>query len=400
MVSIPNIIFMPFLGVIVEKVNRKKAMIFCDFFTSFIYISLFIIAYSEKMQILILLIASMITNVLSSSFEISTKVIFTEINSIDTIERFNGIKSFCDNCSALIGPVIGTILFTTYGFKIIILIVSTSYCISAIVECFISYQPSCVQKQNQDKKLKLGGKLLGGLHFIAKNPNILSLFILVMALNFFVANNDEIINPGILIQKYKISTQLFGFTSTSMIIGTLVAGLLIFKNKKYNLIRHIRILFILNSLIMIMIGLFSLLLFGKTIMGYFYIFLILQFTIGFITTCINIPLSSYFQISVPFEFLGRFFSLLSFSSSLLIPLGISYTGLLASRVGADWAYIVNNSCVIIVVIFVFAINKTIGKTFKKASTDREIEISKKDGSLDNDDIKNSESETIDFNDRS
>lgn len=49
-------------------------------------------------------------------------------------------------------------------------------------------------------------------------------------------------NPGILIQKYHISEALFGFTSTSAIIGTFIAGIFIFKNKK-NKITRIYVLF-------------------------------------------------------------------------------------------------------------------------------------------------------------
>lgn len=44
------------------------------------------------------------------------------------------------------------------------------------------------------------------------------------------------------------------------------------------------------------------------------------------------------------------FALLSFSSSLLIPLGITYAGFLASLVGADLACIINNLCVIAIVL--------------------------------------------------
>ena len=46
----------------------------------------------------------------------------------------------------------------------------------------------------------------------------------------------------------------------------------------------------------------------------------------------------------------QLFALLSFSSSLLIPLGITYTGFLASVVEPDLAYIINNLCVIAIVL--------------------------------------------------
>ena len=97
---------------------------------------------------------------------------------------------------------------------------------------------------------------------------------------------------------------------------------------------------IFNSVLMLRLGVLSLL---------FMIYVVLYFMIGIITTCVNVPLSSYFQVQVPIEYQGRFFALLTVASGLLIPLGISYTGLLAEMVGADIAYIINNLCVIVIV---------------------------------------------------
>ncbi|MGX8709551.1 MAG: MFS transporter [bacterium] len=360
--AIPSIIITPFLGVVIEKINRKFLMIICDLSVSFIYFCLYLLTITGKSHMLILLIASMVINVVSKAFEISSKVLFTELNSTDSIEKFNGIKSTCDNASSLIAPAIGTFIFGAYGFHAVLVITSITYFISAIQECFIEYKSNNNLSSNQGINKNFIKQLTDGISFIICKPNIRALFILVMSLNFFIANGDEIINPGILIQKFKISSELYGFASMASIIGTLLAGFLIFKNK-YNLKKHIKPLFILNSIFMIMVGLLSLLLVNIAQMGYFYIFLILQLIIGFITTCINIPLISYFQVQVPLEYQARFFSMLSFSSSLLIPLGISYTGFLASYTGADVAYIINNVFIIIIVFIVFLINQKLGEFF-------------------------------------
>ena len=64
------------------------------------------------------------------------------------------------------------------------------------------------------------------------------------------------------------------------------------------------------------------------------------------------PLISYFQTRVPLEQQGRFFALLAFFSGILIPLGISYTGVLADWLGPGAAYACNNLCVIVLVLLV------------------------------------------------
>ena len=159
-------------------------------------------------------------------------------------------------------------------------------------------------------------------------------------------------NPGIIIQKYQISETLYGFTSTSLIIGTFIAGLFIFKNKKIKLQNYMYHLIFINSILMIGIGVFSFLFYPMKQL-YFCTFLILQFFIGFFVTCVNVPLNSYLQIHTPLEYQGRFFALLSFSSNLLIPLGILYSGFLSSAAGPDVTYIVNNVIVLLIILFYF-----------------------------------------------
>ena len=76
-----------------------------------------------------------------------------------------------------------------------------------------------------------------------------------------------------------------------------------------------------------------------------------------ITTFVNVPLISSFQKNVEIKYQSRFFSLLSFFSGGLIPLGVLYAGYLSSYIGADITYIINNVAIILIVFIVFRKNK-------------------------------------------
>ena len=56
---------------------------------------------------------------------------------------------------------------------------------------------------------------------------------------------------------------------------------------------------------------------------------------GFASTLVNVPLISQFQIIVEPKYQARFFSLLSFSAQIIIPLGTYYAGLMSQTIGAD-----------------------------------------------------------------
>ena len=325
----------------------------CDFLTSILYFILFL--YFKNFSSLTFLFSiSLIVNIISKFFEIASKVLFSEINTTETLEKYNGLQNFIENTIMIIGPVIGTYLFATFDFNFILLIVSLGYFLSFLQELFIRYE----KKLNLSKeKSSFFKEFKEGINYIKNNKIILNFFILVMFLNFFIANNDEIINPGILIKKYEISEKLFGFSATTYGVGSVFAGIFIYYNKKFRFLQKLKLLFILNSLLMCLLGFLSIALFKYNHYIYFVIFIFFQFFIGIITTFVNVPLISSFQKNVEIKYQSRFFSLLSFFSGGLIPLGVLYAGYLSSYIGADITYIINNAAIILIVFIVFKKNK-------------------------------------------
>ena len=353
MVNLPTVVISIFVGTIIEKFNKKNVILTCDFLTSILYFILFLY-FRNSNSLILLFFISLFINIISTFFIIASKVIFSELNTPETLEKYNGLQSFLENITIIIGPVIGTYLFSIFDFNLILIIVSLGYFLSFLQELFIRYE----KKLNLSKeKSSFFKEFKEGINYIKNNKIILNFFILVMFLNFFIANNDEIINPGILIKKYEISEKLFGFSATTYGVGSVFAGIFIYYNEKFRFLKKLKLLFILNSSLMCLLGLLSIILFEYNHYIYFAVFIFFQFLIGMITTFVNVPLISSFQKNVEIEYQSRFFSLLSFFSGGLIPLGVLYAGYLSSYIGADITYIINNIAIIVIVFLVFRKNK-------------------------------------------
>ena len=348
-VNFPTIIISIFIGTIIEKFNKKNIILICDFLTSMLYFILFLY-FKNFSSLTFLFLISFLVNIISKFFEIASKVLFSEINTAETLEKYNGLQSFIENTIMIIGPVIGTYLFATFDFNLVLIIVSMGYFLSFLQELFIKYEKNLDLSKEKSSFFK---DFKEGINYIKNNKIIFNFFILVMFLNFFIANNDEIINPGILIKKYGISEKLFGFSVACYGLGSVVAGIFIYYNKKFKLLKKLKLLFILNSSLMCLGGLLSIILFKYNHYIYFTIFIFFQFLIGMITTFVNVPLISSFQKNVEIEYQSRFFSILSFFSGGLVPLGILYAGYLSSYIGADVTYMINNVAIIIIVCLVF-----------------------------------------------
>lgn len=347
-IKLPSILLLPMLGVYVEKTSRKKLIFLCYLFSFLLFATQLLLFSIPLMSILLLGIIGILINLSASVADVATRVIFSEIVPADQLEKYNGTKSIIDNSAIFIAPMLGTFLYGIFGIQIVVGLIVVFYSIAALGIYFLRYTP-IMEKKTQN----LLGEMKAGLQFVQSKKPILAFFFLATTLNFFVAPTEEIINPGILIAKYGIPTTAFGFSTTFNIIGVLLAGIFIVRNQKINFQKYLSKLFIISSLIMIAIGVFSLLLQNQNKYLYYSIFLILQVMLGFSVILVNVPLSAYFQSHVPVAFQGRFFAFFSFAANLSIPFGISYTGFLAQHIGADVAYILNNLVVIGIVIFTY-----------------------------------------------
>ena len=138
-VNLPTTIISIFIGTIIEKFNKKNIILICDFLTSILYFILFLY-FKNSNSLTFLFLISLIINIISKFFEIASKVLFSEINIPETLEKYNGLQSFLENTVMIIGPVIGTYLFATFSFNLILIIVSLSYFLSFLQELFIKYE--------------------------------------------------------------------------------------------------------------------------------------------------------------------------------------------------------------------------------------------------------------------
>lgn len=347
MIKIPSVLLLPFIGIFVERISRKKLILGCNLLLLCLFIIQLIVFSSSEVTLLFLTVMGIGINVIASINDISTRVIFSEIVPKEQLEHYNGTKSVIDNTAIFLAPMLGTFLYGIFGIQTVLSLMLVFYGGASYGVYWVKYAPILSGEKDSGTVVK---DLAEGLRFVKQRKSILAFFGLATTLNFFVASTEEIINPGILISKYLIPNQYFGFSSTFNILGIILAGVFIVRNKQIDLQQHLSKLFVINSLIMILIGGTSVLFQGRFPYVYYGIFLALQILLGFFTILINVPLTSYFQAHVPVNMQGRFFSFFSFAANLSIPFGIAYSGFLSERIGADFTYIINNLLVIVIVM--------------------------------------------------
>ena len=336
--TIPSLVFLPFAGVIGDRVNKKHAMIVCDFFSGSIIL---IMAYLTHIQVItfeILLILQIPMAVISSFFGVATSSFLPQIIERKNILRANSIKSALDNVASIAGPSIAGLLFGFAGIEIVFILNAVSYIISAVSEIFISYKHTKPEPfKGNVIKMFLSQTREGFVYIKSDRQLVLLLLFGGVILNFLIAPFIGVIVPYVSRQVLNFSSTQFGLLQSIASIGVLSSSVLIAflsKNIKNKTLFSVGMVAQSIALIAYSIVVFPTIR-NSSLLSPLAVFVLIStciFLYRFFNSIVSIPLMSHLQTTVKESMLSRFFALLTLFRNITVPVGMALFGFLLDKV--------------------------------------------------------------------
>ena len=132
----PAILLSPVGGIVADRVNKRNVMVILDFFTAAVIVT-FSLLMNEVNLILLLTVTLMFLYGIAGAYQPSVQA---SIPALVNQQSFYGGKfhyQYHKLFSSLMGPVLGGILYSTYGLKPVLWVCMTCFTLSAIMEIFI-----------------------------------------------------------------------------------------------------------------------------------------------------------------------------------------------------------------------------------------------------------------------
>ncbi len=330
-------------------------MVYSDLFQALVYSIMLLLLFTETLNIFILLVICCIADVVTSQFNVATNVLFSEIVKEDDLEKYNNIKSIISNLISVIAPSVGAFIYMFFGMKAIILINIISFFGSAFIEFFIEYD---FEKKNKGK-VKIVNELKIIIKYIIYDSDtyVKNLFLTVCILNLFSAPFTMTLLP-LLIKNIGLSSSYFGISMAFFTIGSLVASFFMISfNDKFKF--GMKKLVIANSILCITVGISTNLIYMGYLTEKIFIVILLasMLLMGVSITFVNIPLISGFQKLVDKDIKSKFFGVLGFVASILIPVGNFLVGVLLLRILDSNIIILFNLISIVYVLLFFRVKE-------------------------------------------
>ena len=327
---LPQVIFTPLAGVLIDKWNRKKMIIFVDSAQAFLTMIIIILKdlLSGSTGIILMISINSFRGVCQAFHYPATNAVIPTMVPKEKLSRMNGLNTTFNQVLQIIGPSLAAFLLINFPLIIALYIDIITFVIALIPMMFIKIPLVNCEKKEINSNFKEDFKQ--GFSVLKKMPQILTLIILFMCLNFLLQPFSVLfsyfinVTHGGSVLDYAFIMGFFNF-------GFLLGGILMAIKKQWK--NKIKTIFL--SILFVMVGYYFLSISPKSAFIY----------IGIIFACIgiNIPITNalfqtLLQSKVPSDKYGRVFSIYVALSWLISPLGKISVGILGEIIPIQLMY--------------------------------------------------------------
>lgn len=326
---IPAILLSPVGGVVADRVNKRNIMVTLDFFTAGV-ITVFSLLMGMADLVLLTTVVLMLLYGISGAYQPSVQasipVLVTPKHSMAANSVVNTISSF----ASLMGPVLGGILYSTYGLKPVLRVCSACFVLSAVMEIFIKIPFTAPQSGGGIWQM-VKGDFAESLRFIRKEkPVIGKVLLVVCGINLFLSSMLMVGLPymvtEVLYLDGALANKLYGFAEGALAAGGLAGGISAGVFAKKLSIQKAGNLIIASAVSVFPAGL-ALLVFSSGMLNYI-ILTVCCFCIMLFSTVFAVQMLSFFQTETPQSLVGKVIAVILAVSMCAQPLGNVVYGIL------------------------------------------------------------------------
>lgn len=327
LVSIPQVLFSPLAGPLVDRSERRKLMLLCDVLRAILVTVMAVLALRHALSIPLLFAMAFMLAVLGAVFMPASLSILPEVAEPDELMRANSLQQMTTQASGILGPALGGVLVAAFGAHLGFLGNAVTFLVSTLSLAMMSPSP-IAPRAGGETYLE---SLKGGITTLKTRPAIATLLVAFAVCNIFLAPLSVLL-PIFASQVFHRGAWGLGILEGALGLGMMVAAFtLAGASRVAAKVPFIGLSMGLQGFAMLAMGMFP----------SFYGFLPGLFLLGLALGALNIVAITTFQSAIPPEQLGRFMGLLSSVVIGIMPLSFAAAGLLASRFHAAALWIMS-----------------------------------------------------------
>lgn len=328
-VTIPSLFLSPFLGVIVDRVNKYRALIITQTIFMILAGVLGILTITNTVQIWHIVILGVLMGI-ANTFDMPLRQAFVVNLVEDTQDLSNAISlnSTIFNLARLVGPAIGGVLIANVGEGLCFILNAISYI--AVISAFFAMKIKTVINHKTDENNMIR-ELSEGIKYAFNNKPI-RITLLYLAISSLFGMFYPLLMPIYVKETLHGGAQTLGFLMSTSGIGALLGALYLAGRKNVKGLEK----WICLASVLFGVGLLGLNFTNKTLVA-----LLLLFITGYGMVIIIAACNTLTQHFVDNDKRGRVMSLYSMAFMGTAPLGSLCSGAIAERIGVPHTFLIS-----------------------------------------------------------
>lgn len=326
---IPAILLSPVGGIVADRVNKRNVMVILDFFTAAVILA-FSLLMDEANLVLLLTVTLMLLYGIAGAYQPSVQASIPALTDPEHFMEANSVINTISSFAALIGPVLGGVLYSAYGLKPVLWVCMVCFFLSAVMELFIQIP---FQRQNAEGSIwrTAWNDFAESIRFIWRDKSIIGKVLLaVCGINLFMSAMIMVALPYLVTEVLRLeaaqANRLYGFAQGALAAGGLAGGICagIFA-KKFSMQKSGNLI-IACAVCVFPMGA-ALILFASGIVNYIVI-TVCCFIIMIFSTIFTVQMMSFVQTETPSGLIGKVIAVILTVSMCAQPLGNALYGIL------------------------------------------------------------------------
>ncbi len=302
--TIPYILFAPIAGLLADTVNRKKIMVYLDFFSFILMFIYSIILISGNDNTIIVGTVMFFLSIIYTLYSPSVTASIPQIVEKEKLASANGIIQQVGAIVNLLGPIVAGLLYSFVEIKIIVIINAISFLLSAILELFLCIPDLETKEKFKNPIVQSLKEMKKSFIYLKEEKKIVLGIIISYALtNIFVVPILSVVSPYFIKIILNMPASIYGFVEAVFVSGMIFGGLMITFKPKIFKMKEIHKTMYLMVIGIIIMGIATYLKTEK-------LFVVILYSIGGLGIMLSLALSNiisltYIQQEVKEDMLGK-----------------------------------------------------------------------------------------------
>lgn len=212
-------------GVLADRVNKRKIMVWLDFGTAALVLGFYLL-HGNVPLVPLMTICLMLLYGISGTYSPAVQASIPALLPPEQLMQGNAVINMVNTLSGLLGPVIGGVLFGTWGIGPILILSSACFACSAVMELFIRI-PGAAPPRTAGVWATVGADLQESWRYIKTEKPVFLQVVLVLALFNLLLSAVLIVGLPLLVVNFLgMSDAALGLTQGAMGLGGLAGGIL------------------------------------------------------------------------------------------------------------------------------------------------------------------------------